>query len=102
LAHLHVGRVDPQVRPATFDRPVEERMDPLVDFAAQARDMARRGEARLRLDEMPVIPIALTRSSTERVETPKTAVWSAAACPHSCWRRRYWGKICQSDVDRSS
>ena len=40
LAHLHVGRVDPQIRPAAFDRPVEERLHPLVDLGAQPRHLA--------------------------------------------------------------
>jgi len=31
LADLHVGGVDPQVRPVAFNRPVEERLHPLVD-----------------------------------------------------------------------
>ena len=62
-AHLHVGRVDPDIGPVAFDRAVEEGLDPLVDLLAQPRHLAL-GDA--------VMPIALTRSSTERVETPWT------------------------------
>ena len=40
LAHLHVGRIDPQIRPVAFDRAVQERPDPLVDLGAQPRDLA--------------------------------------------------------------
>ncbi len=53
VAHLHVGRVDPQVRPVAFERPIEERPDPRVE-----------------LFDTPAMPSALTRSSTERVEMP--------------------------------
>src|SRR5450755_2612018 len=34
LPGLHVGRVDPQVRPVALDLAVEERADPLVELAA--------------------------------------------------------------------
>jgi hypothetical protein len=33
-AHLHVGGVDPQVGPVTFDRPAEESLNPFVDVFA--------------------------------------------------------------------
>ena len=35
LADLHVGRVDPQVRPIAFQWPLQERFHPLVDLLAQ-------------------------------------------------------------------
>lgn len=38
LPDLHVGGIDPQVRPIALDRPVEEGPDPLVDLFAQPRD----------------------------------------------------------------
>jgi len=34
LAHLHVGRVDPQVRPVALERPLQEGVDPPVDLLA--------------------------------------------------------------------
>ncbi len=40
LAHLDVGRVDPEVRPVAFDRPVEEGLHPHIDVLAQPRDLA--------------------------------------------------------------
>ena len=40
LAHLHVGRVDPDVGPVALDRPVEEGLHPLVDLLAQPADLA--------------------------------------------------------------
>ena len=40
LPHLHVGRVDPQIRPVAFDRAIQERPHPLVDLGAQPRDLA--------------------------------------------------------------
>src|SRR5262245_39018653 len=35
LAHLHVGRIDPQIRPPALDRPIEERLHTLVDLGTQ-------------------------------------------------------------------
>ena len=64
LAHLHVGGVDPEIGPVAFDRPVEEGLHLAVDLLAQPRLTW--------LLEMPLMPIALTRSSTERVEMPWT------------------------------
>ena len=60
---LHVGRVDPQIRPVALDRPVEEGLHALVDLLAQPGDLALgdAGHAH-RLDQ----------SSTERVEMPWT------------------------------
>lgn len=63
LPLLEVGRVDPQVRPVALDRPVQEGLHPLVDLRAQPRHLAL---------EMPLIPIACTRSSIERVDSPPT------------------------------
>ena len=40
LAHLHVGRVDPQIRPVALDRAVEEGLHLLVDLLAQPADLA--------------------------------------------------------------
>jgi hypothetical protein len=39
---LHVGRVDPKIRPLTLDGTVEERTHPLVDLLAEPRDLALR------------------------------------------------------------
>jgi len=58
-----VGRMDPQVGLVALDRPAQERLHLLVDLVAQPATW---------LLEMPLIPIALTSSSTERVETPCT------------------------------
>ena len=63
LAHFHVGGVDPQIRPVALDRTSEERLHLVVD-SPHSRETW--------LLEMPVMPIAWTRSSTERVETPCT------------------------------
>ena len=62
LAHLQVGGVDPEIGPVAFDRPVEEGLHLAVDLLAQPRLTW--------LLEMPLMPMALTRSSTERVEMP--------------------------------
>jgi hypothetical protein len=64
LTHLHVGGVDPQKRPVALDRTAEEGLHLVVDLAAQP---AHHGSWRCRS-----IPIACTRSSTERVERPCT------------------------------
>jgi hypothetical protein len=55
--------MDPQVGLVALDRPAQERLHLLVDLVAQPATW---------LLEMPLIPIALTSSSTERVETPCT------------------------------
>jgi hypothetical protein len=63
VALLHVGRVDPQEGPITLDRSVEEGFD-LPSISSHRRLTW--------LFDTPVPPIALTRSSAERVETPWT------------------------------
>ena len=63
LAHLHVGGVDPQIGPVALDRAVEEGLHLVVDLLAQPADLALGDAAH---------PHRLTRSSTERVETPCT------------------------------
>jgi hypothetical protein len=63
LAHLHVGRVDPQIRPVSFYGAGEEGFHLLVISSHSLETW---------LFEIPLIPMALTRSSTERVETPCT------------------------------
>ena len=40
LAHLHIGRVDPEIRPVALDRSVEERLDLVVDLLAQPAHLA--------------------------------------------------------------
>ena len=35
LAHFHVVRVDPQIRPRALDRPIEERLHTLVDLCTE-------------------------------------------------------------------
>src|ERR1700677_5312862 len=53
FTRLHVGRVDPQIRPIPFDRAVEECMHPLIDLAAQAADLALGNPAHAhRLDQL--------------------------------------------------
>src|SRR5512134_999487 len=50
---LHVGRVDPQVRPVAFEGPVEKGLHLAVDLRAQARDLALRNPAHAeRLDQV--------------------------------------------------
>ncbi len=60
-AHLQVGGVDPQIWPVVLDGSFKKRFDLAVDLFAQPADLAL---------EMPLMPMALTRSSTERVEIP--------------------------------
>jgi len=45
VADLEVGGVEPQIRPLTVDRAVEEGIDPLVDVLAQLGDLAFRDAA---------------------------------------------------------
>src|SRR3954466_5359112 len=40
LAHLHVGGVDPQIRPVALDRTGEEGNRRFIDLAAQPADLA--------------------------------------------------------------
>ena len=40
LAHLHVGRIQPQVRPIPLYRPVKEGVHTLVDLATEPADLA--------------------------------------------------------------
>ena len=70
LAHLQVGRIQPQIGPVAFERTFQEGLHALVDFLAQFRD---------RLFEMPESPIACAISSTRRVDTPPIqASWMTA------------------------
>ena len=62
LAHLQIGRIQPEIGPVTPQRPVEE--------SSGSCRRSRRTAWRPGLLEMPDIPIACTRSSTERVDTP--------------------------------
>lgn len=79
LANFHIRRVDPEIRPITFDRAIEERVDALM-ISPHKRETW--------LFEMPVIPIDLTSSSTERVETPWIyASWTTAISAFSAVRR---------------
>jgi hypothetical protein len=39
-ARLHIGRVDPDIGPIAFKRPIEESFDPRVDLLAQPADLA--------------------------------------------------------------
>jgi hypothetical protein len=63
LAHLHIGGVEPDIWPVAFQRAVQEGLHLVVD-SPHSRDTW--------LLEMPDIPMACTRSSTERVEMPWT------------------------------
>jgi len=40
LADLHVGGVDPQIRPVALDRPVEEGLHPLINLLAEPAHLA--------------------------------------------------------------
>lgn len=53
--------VDPQVGPVAFDGALPEGLHLRINLRAQAQDM---------LLEMPLMSIAYTKSSTERVEMP--------------------------------
>ena len=61
---FQIGRVDPQIGLVAFDRPLQEGFHLAIDLFAQTRDTW--------LFEMPLMPNALTSSSTERVEMPCT------------------------------
>ena len=61
-ADLHVGGVDPEIGPVALDRTVEEGLRPRSSISPHSRETW--------LLEMPLMPIALTSSSTERVEMP--------------------------------
>ena len=52
-ACLHIGRVEPDIGPITFDRAIEERLDLAINFTAQAGNLALRyaGHAH-RLDQL--------------------------------------------------
>jgi hypothetical protein len=63
-ANFKVGDVDPQIGPIALDRSLQENLHLLVDLSAQPADLAR-------LLEMPLIPMARARASTQRVETPR-------------------------------
>jgi hypothetical protein len=57
--------------PVVLDRPLEKGLHPLVDRLA-GRDTPDQVGVRLCLLQMPVMPMALTNSSTELVEMPCT------------------------------
>src|ERR671926_1309932 len=61
VADLQIGRVEPQIRPLAFERPVEEGVHALIDLLHSFETW---------LFEMPLSPIACTSSSTRRVDTP--------------------------------
>ena len=70
LALLEVGRVQPQIRPLAEQRTVKERMNPpsMSLHSLETCDLP-----------IPLRPIACTRSSTRRVETPPIhASWITA------------------------
>jgi hypothetical protein len=70
---VDVGRVEPEIGPFALDRWVEERLDAVVDLAAEPRDPGfRRG--RLWLLLIPSMPIALTSSPLRwlRRSTPRS------------------------------
>src|SRR4029077_10667667 len=51
--HLHIGRVEPDIGPVAFERPVEEGFDLVVDLRAQPADLAlRHARCAHRLDEI--------------------------------------------------
>ena len=64
-----VGGIEPEIRPIALERPAEKGVDLAVDLLAKAAYPRLRG-GRLCDFEMPLMPIALTNSSTERVEMP--------------------------------
>jgi hypothetical protein len=69
LALLQVSGVEPQIRPLAGERSVEESMDAFVDLFTELGNL-RLADPR---------PIACTRSSTRRVETPPIqASWITA------------------------
>lgn len=78
LTHFEIGGIEPEIGPLAFDRAGKEGVHALVDIFAQLRHPRFRGD-RLWLFEMPASPMACTRSSTRRVETPPIqASWMTA------------------------
>ena len=80
LAHFHICRIQPKIRPFAFNWPVQERLHALVDLAAEPADLAL-GDPGAPSAAIPAAsppepwaapPIACTRSSTLRVEMPCT------------------------------
>jgi hypothetical protein len=69
LADLQVGGVQPEIGPLAVERAFQEGAHALVDVLAELGDPRLR-EGRLWDFEMPVRPMAWTRSSTRRVDTP--------------------------------
>jgi hypothetical protein len=69
LALLQISGVEPQVGPLAGQRPVQERVHPLIDLPR-----LRGGRLLHSLETcdllIPDSPIACTRSSTRRVDTP--------------------------------
>ena len=57
LAHLQVGRVQPEIGPVALQRALREGADPLVDVLAQLRDLALAAAAQTHgLDEIVHLP----------------------------------------------
>ena len=53
LAHLHIGRIQPEIWPVALDRPIEEGLHPAVDLLAQPPDLALGDAAHAhRLDQL--------------------------------------------------
>ncbi len=79
LALLEVGRIEPEIRPVADERTIKEGVHPVVDVLAQLGHRALAD---------PRQPIACTRSSTRRVETPPIqASWMTATRAFSEVRR---------------
>ena len=87
LALLEVSRVQPEIGPFAGERSVEEGTDAVVDLLAQLANgaLADPGQPCAALppasqaEPLAAPPIACTRSSTRRVETPLTqASWITA------------------------
>src|SRR3984957_6503577 len=68
LPHLYISGVEPDIRPTAFQRTVQESLDLFIDLA-HSRDTW--------LLEMPLIPMAWTSSSTERVMISAVIVGSS-------------------------
>lgn len=78
--HFEVSGIEPQIRPFSGERALQEARHPLVDVLLQSLDTED--------FEMPLRPMAWTRSSTRRVLTPAIqASWITATSAFSTVRR---------------
>ncbi len=79
LVECSFAGVDPQVGPAALDGPIEEGLHPRVKPEGRLLPSISSTSRDALLFDMQFIPMALTRSSTERVEMP----WTLGSSPRT-------------------